>query len=155
MYFNTLSTTRKLQSFRRIQCTADPRYSQASRLWLTTVESSLYDKFRMWSSAVGTGTAESQHRAVQTEAPNRCARTRNRRRAVSAGRATRGQVPCTSVYDDTAMNSMMAFSCPPAPYFPYISFCKYLVLSIVSVRSAYCRLNLGRSLGRRGDAPNK
>jgi len=37
------------------RCTADTRRSHASRLSLTTVKSSLIDKFGPWTSAVGTG----------------------------------------------------------------------------------------------------
>jgi hypothetical protein len=61
-----------------------------SRLLRPMVKLWLIDKFGPWTSAVGTGTPESQHRAVQTEAPRKCARTCNRQQVVSTAHATCG-----------------------------------------------------------------
>ena len=50
----------------------------------------LIDKFGSWNLAVGNGTRESQHRAVQTEAPRRSTGTRDGRQVVSTAHATHG-----------------------------------------------------------------
>jgi hypothetical protein len=69
------------------RCIADPRKFRAARRWLTTAESSRMDKYDPWTSAVGTGTRESRHRAVQTEAPP-CASLRSLTRPRSLRRSS-------------------------------------------------------------------